>query len=98
MTDKFPDVIYLHDPQNKFLAVIWIQRSIDDTDVKYIRADTVKLMEKHTEESIAENNYYKGKKEMKAEVVKGLQERFKSAKYPVSVPFEVIINYINKEF
>jgi len=58
MSDKFPDVIYLqiHEADDIYFdgQITWCQDKIDDTDVKYIRADTVGLRNRHTKETIEE--------------------------------------------
>nr|MBC8360895.1 hypothetical protein [Candidatus Desulfatibia profunda] len=55
MSDKFPDMIYLRTKITGFKGIdcYWYD---DSGEAKYLYADTVKQMEKHTIESIRENS------------------------------------------
>ena len=92
MTDKFPEMIYLVlDEDYDFGypgSIAWCQDRINDADVKYIRADTVK----------------EGRSGMKAEIVKFLNTRSNRLKEGGNVPefiWQTILDdaeLIDKEF
>ena len=80
MSDKFPDVVYLQIQEGYRLHstgqisgnTIWCQKPILGTDIKYLRAESVKQMDRHTRELIAGNAHIEGQRYARDEIVKWL--------------------------